>query len=116
MSKGTLNASSFGSDAQAIHALNERKETEAENAAERLASHKKEHERMNLENQRKALLDGIQPLKRIERKRPGRQLNIQITDEEHENLVANAREHGVSMRDLLMTALRPALTRLGKAK
>jgi hypothetical protein len=65
----------------------------------------------DLEDAKRMLIESIAPLKK--RARPHvRQLNIPITEEEHEILKANALAHGVTMRDLLMTAIRPALTRL----
>jgi hypothetical protein len=64
-----------------------------------------------LEAAQRALVDRIEPRDRRE-KRPMRQISIMVSQREHENLTANARDLGVTLRTLIARTLKPATERI----
>lgn len=64
-----------------------------------------------LEAAQKALVERIEPRDRRE-KRAMRQISIMVSQREHENLSANARDLGVTLRTLIARTLKPATERI----
>lgn len=90
---------SFAVDRGALEARREREREAVEDNAT-LAKEK------GLLEMKKAVLETFEPHER-RAKRPARQISFTITEEEHENLAVNARTAGVTMRALILRAIKP---------